>query len=71
MFRLAVLLFVISMVSALFGFGWVAGLQFEAARLLFFLFLLLAALTFGVDFLRGAPHDNSPRALGVTGKPGG
>jgi hypothetical protein len=47
------LLFALSLASALFGYGWVGGLQLEAARLLFFALLGLAALTFLVDFLRG------------------
>jgi uncharacterized membrane protein YtjA (UPF0391 family) len=55
MLRLAVLFLVIALVSALFGFGVVASLSFEAARLLFFVFVVLAVLFFIGNFLRGAP----------------
>lgn len=44
MLRLALLFLVIAVVSGAFGFGVVANLSFEAARLLFFVFLVLAAL---------------------------
>jgi uncharacterized membrane protein YtjA (UPF0391 family) len=57
--RLASLCFVIALVAALFGFGWVAGLAFEAARILFFAFLALAVLLFVLDFLRAPPPYNS------------
>jgi uncharacterized membrane protein YtjA (UPF0391 family) len=59
MLRLACLLFVLALVAALFGFGWVAGLAFEAARILFFLLLLLAVLLFVLDFLHSAPPSGS------------
>jgi len=55
MLRLALLFFVIALVSAFFGFGLVASLSFEAARLVFFVFVLLAVLFFIGNFLRGAP----------------
>jgi uncharacterized membrane protein YtjA (UPF0391 family) len=54
--RLACLFFVIALVSALFGFGWVAGLTYEAARILFIIFLALAVFLFVLNFLRGTPH---------------
>jgi uncharacterized membrane protein YtjA (UPF0391 family) len=55
MLRLALLFLVIALVAAFFGFGVVASLSFEAARLLFFVFLVLAVLFFLGNFLRGAP----------------
>ena len=58
MLRLAVLLLMMALVSALFGFGWVAGLEFGVARVLFFLFLGLAVLMGALDLVRGTPpHD--------------
>jgi uncharacterized membrane protein YtjA (UPF0391 family) len=58
--RLACLFFVMALVAALFGFGWVAGLMFEPARLLFFGLLLLAIVLFVLNFLRGAPPNGVP-----------
>lgn len=55
MLRLALLFLVIALVAAVLGFGVVASLSFEAARLLFFIFLVLAVLFFVGNFLRGAP----------------
>jgi uncharacterized membrane protein YtjA (UPF0391 family) len=49
MLRWAVLFLVIALVAALFGFGGVAGVSIEAARILFFIFLVL----FVVSLLAG------------------
>ena len=56
MLRLAVLFLVVAIISALFGFGLVAGIAYDAARILFFVFLVL----FVVSLLFGAlrrPRD--------------
>ena len=42
MLRLAVLFLVIALIAALFGFGIVAGTAYEGAKILFFIFLVLA-----------------------------
>lgn len=55
MLRLALLFLVIALVAAFLGFGGVAALSFEAARLLFIVFLVLAVVFFVGNFLRGAP----------------
>jgi uncharacterized membrane protein YtjA (UPF0391 family) len=55
MLRLALLFLVIALVSAFFGFGVVASMSFHAARLLFFVFVVLAVLFFIGNFLRGSP----------------
>jgi uncharacterized membrane protein YtjA (UPF0391 family) len=55
MLRLALLFLVVALVAAFFGFGLVADLSFEAARVLFFIFVVLAVLFFIGNFLRGAP----------------
>jgi len=57
MLRLALLFLVISLIAALLGFGNVASLSFEGARIFFFIFLILAVLFFIGNFLRGAPPD--------------
>lgn len=58
MLRLAIMFMVIALISAFFGFGVVANLSFEAGRLLFFIFLVLAVLFFLGDLVRGSrPRD--------------
>jgi uncharacterized membrane protein YtjA (UPF0391 family) len=55
MLRLALLFFVIALLAAFFGFGNVASLSWEGARIFFFIFLVLAVLSFIGNFLRGSP----------------
>jgi len=46
MLRLAVAFLVIALVAALFGFIGVASYSWEGAKILFFVFLILAVLSF-------------------------
>jgi uncharacterized membrane protein YtjA (UPF0391 family) len=46
MLRLAVLFLVIALIASLFGFGFVAGTAYDAAKILFFVFIVLAVLAF-------------------------
>lgn len=46
MLRLAILFLVIGLIAALFGFGFVAGASYSAAKILFFVFIVLAILSF-------------------------
>jgi uncharacterized membrane protein YtjA (UPF0391 family) len=55
MLRLALLFLVIALVAAFLGWYDVAGFSMDAARILFFVFLVLAVLFFVGNFLRGAP----------------
>jgi uncharacterized membrane protein YtjA (UPF0391 family) len=58
MLRLALLFLVIALVAGFFGFGFVASLSFEAARLLFFVFVVLAAIFILASIFRGRnPRD--------------
>jgi uncharacterized membrane protein YtjA (UPF0391 family) len=57
MLRLALLFLVIALVAAVFGFGFVASMSFEAARILFFVFLVLAVLAFFGHTFRGTPPN--------------
>ncbi len=41
MLRWALLFLVVALISALFGFGGVAGFSMDAARILFFVFLVM------------------------------
>ena len=45
MLRLAVVFLVIALIAALFGFGGVASLSWEGAKILFFVFLVLAVIS--------------------------
>jgi uncharacterized membrane protein YtjA (UPF0391 family) len=53
MLRLAVLFLVIALIAALFGFVGVASYSWEGAKILFFVFLVLAVLSFVVGGSRG------------------
>jgi uncharacterized membrane protein YtjA (UPF0391 family) len=58
MLRLALLFLVIALVAAFLGFGGVANMSFEAARLLFGIFIVLAIIfALGGFFRRGTPND--------------
>lgn len=44
MLRLALLFLIIALIAGLFGFGLVASLAYDAAKLLFVVFLILAVI---------------------------
>ena len=46
MLRWAILFLVIALIAALFGFVGVAGVSMDAAKILFFVFIVLALLSF-------------------------
>ena len=46
MLRLAVTFLVIALIAAFLGFGGVAALSWEGAKILFFIFIILAVLSF-------------------------
>lgn len=46
MLRLAIAFLVIALIAALLGFGGVAALSWEGAKILFVIFLILAVLSF-------------------------
>ena len=45
MLRLAIVFLVVALLAGLFGFGLVAGVAYDAAKILFFIFLVLAVLS--------------------------
>lgn len=53
MLRLALVFLVVALCAALFGFGLVADLSFDIAKLLFIVFLVLAVISFAAGALRG------------------
>ena len=46
MLRLAILFVVVALIAALFGFGMIADMSFDVAKILFFVFVVLAVLAF-------------------------
>jgi len=56
MLRWAILFLVIALVAALFGFGLVANLSYDAAKILFFVFLVLFVVSLLAGWRRG-PAD--------------
>jgi uncharacterized membrane protein YtjA (UPF0391 family) len=57
MLRLAVIFLIIALIAALFGFGLVGTLAWEGAKILFFIFLVLAIISLIAGGLRGSPRD--------------
>jgi len=57
MLRLALVFLIVALLSAMFGFGLIADFTFDAAKILFFVFLLLAVVSFIADALRGRTVD--------------
>jgi uncharacterized membrane protein YtjA (UPF0391 family) len=55
MLRLAILFLVIALIAALFGFGLVGSVAYGAAKILFFVFIVLAVLSFLGGALRTPP----------------
>lgn len=52
MLHYAVVFFVIALIAALFGFGGIAASAVEIGKILFFVFLVLAVLSYLFGFLR-------------------
>lgn len=52
MLRYAVIFFIIALVAALFGFGGIAAGATEIAKILFFVFLVIAVITFVLNLLQ-------------------
>jgi uncharacterized membrane protein YtjA (UPF0391 family) len=53
MLRLALVFLIIALIASLFSFGIIANFAFDAAKILFFLFLILAVVAFIADAFRG------------------
>jgi len=58
MLRLAIVFLVVALIAAFLGYGGVEGLAWEGAKILFFIFLVLAVLSFFVGgYRRGSTGD--------------
>jgi len=55
MLHYAVVFFVIALIAALFGFGGIAAGAVEIAKILFFIFLVLAVITFVFNLVKSRP----------------
>ncbi|MGH7170899.1 MAG: DUF1328 domain-containing protein [Gemmataceae bacterium] len=55
MLRFAILFLVVALIAGLFGFGLVSGMAWDAAKILFFVFIVLAVLSFLGGALRSPP----------------
>jgi len=58
MLRLALVFFVVAVIAGLFGFSLVADVSWDTARILFFVFLILAVVMLVGD--AAAPHQGGP-----------
>ncbi len=56
MLRLAIVFLVIALIAAFLGFGGVAALSWEGAKIIFFIFLVLAVLSFLGHGFRGGSY---------------
>ena len=52
MLHYAVVFFVIALIAAVFGFGGIAAGAVEIAKILFFIFLIIAAITFVMSLMK-------------------
>ena len=52
MLHYAIVFLVIALIAALFGFGGIAAGAVEIAKILFFVFVIMAVVTFIVSLLR-------------------
>ena len=58
MLRLAIVFLVVALLASILGFPMIVGFTYDAAKLLFFIFLVLAVLFFIGNLFRGsAPRD--------------
>ena len=55
MLRLAILFLVIALIAALFGFGGIVSVGMDAAKICFFVFIVLAVLSFLGGAFRSPP----------------
>ncbi|MBN9522009.1 DUF1328 domain-containing protein [bacterium] len=60
MLRMALVFLVVAMISAVLGFGLIADVSFDAAKILFFVFLVLAVVSFIADAFRGRDRMIDP-----------
>lgn len=60
MLRMALVFLIVAMVSAVLGFGLIADVSYDAAKIMFFVFLVLAVVSFIADAFRGRDRMIDP-----------
>jgi len=60
MLRMALVFLIVAMISAVLGFGLISDVSFDAAKILFFVFLVLAVVSFVADAFRGRDRMIDP-----------
>jgi len=55
MLRLAILFLIIALIAGFLGFGFVAAVSFDVAKIVFFIFLVLAVIALIGGVTRGVP----------------
>lgn len=55
MLRSAIFFLVIALIAALFGFGLISGMAYTLAKIIFFVFIVLAVLSFLGGAMRTPP----------------
>lgn len=60
MLRAAIIFFVIALIAMVFGMNNIAGVSAEMGRVLLFVFLALAALSFIASLVTGGRRPRSP-----------
>ncbi|MEO7993997.1 MAG: DUF1328 domain-containing protein [bacterium] len=54
MLRYAIIFFVIALIAALFGFGWIAGTAIGIAKILFYVFVVLFLVSILMHLANGS-----------------
>jgi len=57
MLRLGVVFLIIALIAAFLGFGGIANMSYDAAKIFFFIFLVLAILSLALGWRGGRPVD--------------
>lgn len=52
MLHYAIVFFVVALIAAVFGFGGIAAGAVEIAKILFFIFVIMAVVTFVISLVR-------------------
>ena len=60
MLRMALAFLILAMVSAVLGFGLIANVTFDAAKILFVVFQVIAVVSFVADAFRGGDRMIDP-----------
>jgi uncharacterized membrane protein YtjA (UPF0391 family) len=57
---MALAFLIVALISAVLGFGLIADVSYDAAKIMFFVFLVLAVVSFVADAFRGGDRMIDP-----------